>query len=194
MLRNPRAKQPKQPGHPQPVDTYEKVVDSGLNPVLYGSCSEPVPNKNQGCPAWALCNFAHRGKTRPKNKGVRIIKPGGARGVVMACYDAVAGPLMRLETDENFFAEVVAEEGEEILLTGTRPVPGPIGHLATHEPYVEKFKVPAHKGIEDMPGLRGMAAFTKHREQIREERLKQRKADLLNLPVEDVNEDTDETE
>lgn len=166
-----------------PVDTLDNVVKAGLNPLHYASCAEPVKGKVRGCTQWHACSW-HNG---PCNKGIRILKPQGARELVMPCYLAIQGPLDRAQHDQDFYAEVIAEEGETITFVGTKEAqlqPHEIsrGVIPKHVPDVNHdFMVVKHPRLSDNGAMTDKLAFIKIREKALQERQARKMTDLLEI-------------
>jgi len=119
----------------------------------YPTCSKRVLDGNDvvilGCPAWKACKCPEK-KTGagPVNKGLRLVKKGvdGRTRIIhttLTCYDI---PFWYQQLEPMGGAvEIIANEGEDILLKGTRAkdevIPGQ-GQTRTMEPFAEHTKVP----------------------------------------------------
>lgn len=122
----------------KPFGTLEELAafpEGPLSPRLYGSCSEPISGQNVGCKEWQTCTLHHRGKSGPRNGGVRLVKIHPAtrgRVIVQTIMDCTCFAFMKPQIEGNGgVAEWVAEEGEEIKVRGSEPhdeiIPGEPG-------------------------------------------------------------------
>ena len=161
----------------------------------YPACSRRMMDGNQvvivGCPDWRACKCPEKkAGTGPVNKGVRLVKKGAVDGrtrivhTLLTCYDI---PFWETQLEPMGGAvQIIANEGEDILLKGTRPLDEKIpGKLPIADSFAENFKVPAFPRPGTGKNLADEAGSKEIVEQMKRERLAERLDTAAGIPPED---------
>lgn len=121
--------------HPKaliPTGMPEELEKLGLPTAVYRSCSPPDPGTNAGCVYWELCEMPYKGLSGvdeegyalggPHNHGVLYITfTGKTDQNVSPCYGFMSRVVAHRQSRNVY--EIVADEGEAILVKGTEEVP-----------------------------------------------------------------------
>lgn len=111
-----------------PIGIYEELIEHGLDPKVFGSCSAPGP-ENRGCVAWKKCRFIQyrdrmNGYIGPENIGCIVITPeNAADGKIMTCaefYQTGLNAMREHSADSGSIVEIVGLVGSEVLTQGSR--------------------------------------------------------------------------
>ena len=108
------------------------MIDSGIDPKAFASCSEPIENKNKGCPWWNSCRFRDyrdglNGKRGPVMVGITVINGGNGsgNGCIMPCFDyyfSGAGVRREFAAITKDVIRITAFEGQQIKVQGSFPL------------------------------------------------------------------------
>ena len=115
-----------------PSGTPQELAEIGISPAIYRSCSPQTQGANAGCQWWSRCDFIYKGLHQfdeegnqiggPHNHGIYYVAPSGNQlQLVLSCFQFWQGVVDVRQSGGVY--EVVADEGEEILIKGTKAVP-----------------------------------------------------------------------
>lgn len=119
-----------------PIGTLAEAEAEGLDVTQYATCSRPNPVTGvKGCPWFAKCRVSAKGKSGPRNYGVRIIKgPAQGGGIAHSSVDCMWLAEHTNDTEANGGAvTVVAEEGETYEKVTRIAVSNRTGEIATNQ-------------------------------------------------------------
>jgi hypothetical protein len=139
-----------------------ELADLGLDVASYRSCSMPDPGKNAGCEFFAGCDMPYKGlpgvdaegKTigGPHNHGIYYVAPSGASlQDVRSCFQYFQLAPETIQSGGVY--EIIADEGEEIIIKGTEVVPvnaSNPGGKQRSKPFMRPELVPAFPRPKDV--------------------------------------------
>jgi hypothetical protein len=160
----------------EPTGTLEEIQELGLDPKLYRCCAKQKPGEVAGCQFWGICERPYKGGPPPDpdvkdqdpnevggphHHGILYITAeGNTVQDVRSCFDYAI--LVDGHRQSGNVYEIVADEGEVIVIKGTREVPinpaNPGGKRKaepfTREELVPKFKRPREVFVEKVYEMR----------------------------------------
>jgi hypothetical protein len=140
----------------EPTGTVQELEELNLPTETYRSCAEPSPDRKvAGCAFWNICQMPYKGLHQidedgrqvggPHHHGVYIVAPSGAAlQDVRSCFQYIQLAPETIQSGGVF--EIIADEGEEIVVKGTRAVPVAKGSSKLRaEPFTKTEAVPYFK-------------------------------------------------
>lgn len=163
---------------PRPQGTLEELREAGLNPLEWGSCAAQVYGEVMGCPFHSRNRQGKGGgcpwRDRPKYGAIQVLQindkgMGAERKVLVTCFDYL---LMKPQIESNNgVVKWIADEGEVVMLRGTKPLPIQPGQaVAVHEDCEHETIVPPYPKVREKFAMtaRVMEARVKRIEEKRE--------------------------